>query len=114
MTDDTRWRNEEMRLADAAIGRPEELAPADALVLDANAMAGLLEEIFGWDLTAELARCTYCGTVAAGGTLLAFAGGPGTVLRCSVCHEAVIRIVRTPEAIYVDARGAAFLRLPGS
>jgi hypothetical protein len=33
------------------------------------------------------------------------------VLRCSSCEQVVLRIVRTPEAIYLDARGAVYLRL---
>jgi hypothetical protein len=86
-------------------------AMADAGVLDANAVAGMLEEIFGWDVTAEESKCANCGNVGMGGTLLAFTG-PGATLRCSVCHEVVIRIVRTPSATYIDARGAVYLRVP--
>ena len=111
MRDDQQRRDAEMRRGAAALGSDSRLATADALVLDGNAVAGLLEEVFGRDLTAEMAECAHCGHVAEGGTLLAFVG-PGTVLRCSVCHEVVVRIVRTEEATYVDARGAAFLRLP--
>jgi len=33
------------------------------------------------------------------------------VLRCSACEGVVLRIVQTPEAIYLDARGAVYLRL---
>lgn len=84
-----------------------------ALMLDGNAVAGLLEEVFGGDMTAQPSQCGHCGHVGDGGTLLAFVGGPGTVLRCSVCKEVVVRIVRTGTTTYVDARGAAFFRLPG-
>jgi len=45
------------------------------------------------------------------GTLLAFTRGPGIILRCSGCENVLIRIVQTPEAIYLDARGAVYLRL---
>ncbi len=90
----------------------ESLDLARALTLDGNAVAGLLEEVFGWDMTAEPSKCAHCGNVGDGGTLLAFVGGPGTVLRCSVCKEVVVRIVRTETATYIDARGAAFIRLP--
>jgi hypothetical protein len=34
------------------------------------------------------------------------------VLRCAACHTAIARIVETPAAIYLEARGAAYLRLP--
>jgi len=83
-----------------------------ALTLDGNAVAGLLEEVFGWEMTAAPSQCASCGHVGECGTLLAFVGGPGTVLRCSVCKEVVVRIVRTERGTYLDARGAAFFRLP--
>ncbi len=81
------------------------------LMLDANATAGLLHEIFGLEMTAEPTECANCGNEAEIGTLLAFTHGPGIVLRCSACEQVVLRIVRTPEATYLDARGAVYLRL---
>ena len=71
-------------------------------------------DVFGWEITAQLTQCANCGHVAECGALLAFVGGPGTVLRCSVCKEVVVRIVRTDRRTYVDARGASFFRLPVS
>jgi len=81
------------------------------LMLDANATAGLLFEIFGVEMTAEPTECANCGNEAEIGTLLAFTQGPGIVLRCSACDNVVLRIVQTPDAIYLDARGAVYLRL---
>jgi uncharacterized protein DUF6510 len=81
------------------------------LMLDANATAGLLYEIFGTEMTAEPTECASCGNEGEIGTLLAFTQGPGIVLRCSACENVMIRIVRTPDAIYLDARGAVYLRL---
>jgi hypothetical protein len=46
------------------------------------------------------------------GTLKAWMEGPGIVLRCSVCHEVVLRVVEMLHVRYIDARGAAYLRLP--
>ena len=38
--------------------------------------------------------------------------GQGIVLRCSgLYHEVVLRVVEVPDARYIDARGAAYLRL---
>jgi hypothetical protein len=82
-----------------------------ALVLDANAAAGVLQEVFGVDMTAAPSECAACGNEAAVGTLLAFVQGPGIVLRCSACENVVIRIVQTPQATFLDARGAVYLRL---
>jgi hypothetical protein len=82
-----------------------------ALMLDANATAGLLHEIFGVEMTASHTECANCGNEAEVGTLLAFTQGPGIVLRCSACEQVMIRIVQTPEAIHLDARGAVYLRV---
>jgi len=81
------------------------------LMLDANATAGLLNEIFGAEMTAESTECAGCGNEGEIGTLLAFTHGPGIVLRCSACEGVMIRIVRTPEATYLDARGAVYLKI---
>ena len=81
------------------------------LMLDANATAGVLYEIFGAEMTASPTECAHCGREGELGTLLAFTHGPGIVLRCSGCENVVIRIVQAPEAIYFDARGAVYLRI---
>jgi hypothetical protein len=81
------------------------------LMLDANATAGLLYEIFGVEMTAAPTECAHCGNEDEMGELLAFTHGPGVVLRCSTCENVVLRIVQTTEAILLDARGAAYLRL---
>ena len=81
------------------------------LMLDANATAGILYEIFGVEMTASPTECANCGNEGEVGELLAFTQGPGIVLRCSTCENVVLRIVQTTEAIYLDARGAVYLRL---
>lgn len=82
-----------------------------SLVLDGNAAAALLQEIFGLDMTDSPAECHSCGNVAEIGTLLVYGQEMGAVLRCSVCENVVMRIVETPRAIYFDARGTVYLRL---
>ena len=81
----------------------------DPLTLDANAVAGLLQEIFGAEMTAVASHCAHCGNEAELGTLRAYIG-LGVVLRCSVCHEVVIRIATLADGRHlVDIRGAAYL-----
>ena len=84
--------------------------PAVDRELDGNAMAGMLETMFGTDMTAIPGRCAHCGTVNMVGAMRAYVGGPGAVLRCPACDEVVLRVVATTEATYVDVRGAAYLR----
>jgi len=80
-------------------------------VLDGNAVGGLLASSFGADMTAIPGRCAHCNTVSMIGQLRAYTRAPGTVLRCPVCAEVVVRIVETPTSVLVDASGAAWLRM---
>ena len=85
---------------------------ADPLTLDANAAAGMLMEIFGTEMTIAASQCTYCGNRAQLGTLRAYMHAPGLVLRCSVCTQVVMRVMRREDGSYlVDARGAAYIRM---
>jgi hypothetical protein len=79
-------------------------------VLDGNALAGTLAAAFGSDVSAVPGRCAQCGVVSVVGQLRAYVRAPGAVLRCPACDGIVLRVVETDEAIYVDARGAAYLR----
>jgi len=82
-----------------------------ALMMDGNAVAGELQQIFGRDMTMAVARCEGCAADMEIGALMAFTRGPGAVLRCRACHAAIVRIVETPEALYFDVRGALYIRL---
>ena len=85
--------------------------PGEALMLDANAAAGVLFDIFNTEMTSSPTECAYCGREGEVGMLLAFMHGPGVVLRCPTCQNVVLRMVRTPDATYLDARGAVYLCL---
>ncbi len=84
------------------------------LMLDGNALAGMLYDIFGTEMTTTPTQCAHCGDIAAVGALLAFTQAPGMVLRCPSCESIVLRMVQTPTAMYLDARGAAYLKLARS
>lgn len=92
-----------------------EAQPVDsnlALMVDGNALAGMMNEIFGVEMTTAPLECASCGREGEMGSLWAFLESPGYVLRCPVCHNIVLRMVVTPGAVYVDARGAAYLCIP--
>jgi len=82
-----------------------------ALMVDGNAVAGQLQRIFGRDVTMAVARCAGCTRDAEVGALLAFVRGPGVVLRCPSCQAVIARIVETNADLYLDVRGAAFVRM---
>lgn len=81
------------------------------LMLDGNAMGGMLLEMFGVEMTAAQTECAHCGAESEMGALMAFTRAPGIVLRCPVCEQVMVRVVRTPDALYLDARGAVYLRI---
>ena len=81
------------------------------LMVDGNAIAGELEQIFGHDMTMAVARCAGCAADSMMATLMAFVRGPGVVLRGPSCESVIARIVQTPTATYLDARGMVYLRM---
>jgi hypothetical protein len=80
------------------------------LVLDANAAAGLLQEIFVRDTMIAQIQCAGCDSTAAVGSLRLYAAPMGAVLRCTHCDRVVIRAVRTPHGRWLDMAGARWLR----
>ena len=83
----------------------------EPMMLDANAVAGDLAELFGFEMTATVHRCAHCGNIGQMGTLLAWTQGPGLTLRSCICREVVVRIVRTPTRTLIDVSGAAYMEI---
>jgi len=79
---------------------------------DGNALAGPLREIFAVDVTAAVSQCATCRLAGPVATLRVYRHAPGMVARCPGCDEVVLRLVRTPDAGWLDLRGAINLRIP--
>lgn len=79
---------------------------------DGNALAGPLGEVFAVDLTAATCTCAGCGRAGPVAALRVYTRAPGLVARCSGCEDVVLRLVRTPDAAYLDLRGSVSLRIP--
>src|SRR5260370_7445234 len=71
-------------------------------VLDANAAAGLLQEIFVLDATMAQIECAGCGSTATVRALRLYAAPLGAVLRCSRCDGILMRAVHTAHAHWLD------------
>jgi hypothetical protein len=83
----------------------------DKHTLDANAVAGMLHEVFGTEMTDHESECAHCGNQAQVGTFRVYdMQGPGVVLRCSTCAEITIRIVRRPDGSYLVDAGGVYLK----
>jgi hypothetical protein len=70
--------------------------------------------VFARDVTAALATCAGCGTVGPVGALLEYGQGMGVILRCPACDAAMLRLVRTPGWLRLDASGISLLVIPES
>jgi NAD-dependent SIR2 family protein deacetylase len=79
--------------------------------LDGNAAAGILQEIFPFEMTLVQATCTGCGATAAIGALAAYMHGMGTVVRCPSCDTVLIRVVHVKGRYYLDMRGVRVLQI---
>jgi hypothetical protein len=82
--------------------------------LDGNAIAGLLYEVFGAEVTADMATCATCGTAAhvAEAAVYAYPYAPGAVVRCRSCAGLLMAITQVRGVSCVDLRGVAALEPP--
>ena len=90
-------------------------SPVDSPVdfpVDGNAMAGDLGEIFAVEVTTAVATCAGCGRAGAVAELRLWRRAPGIVARCPACEEVVLRLVRAPDRVYLDLRGATRVEFP--
>jgi hypothetical protein len=83
----------------------------DELRLDGNAAAGLLREIFSYDVTRAPAVCDGCGLCSAVGELLLYGHEMGAVLRCPGCQHVLMCLTKVHGVMWLDLRGTRVLRL---
>ena len=79
--------------------------------LDGNAAAGMLQEIFPFEMTLVQATCKGCGTTNAIGALAAYMHGMGTVVRCPSCDTVLIRVAQTRGRYWLDMQGVRVLQI---
>jgi hypothetical protein len=84
------------------------------LRLDGNAVAGMLDEVFGFEMTVEWGGCAACGASNQLGALPAYAHGMGVVLCCPGCGQQLLRVARGGGRWWLDLRGLAWLQLDES
>jgi hypothetical protein len=79
--------------------------------LDGNAMAGLLQEVFGVEMTTAVGTCGTCGATGQVAETVVYLQAPGAVVRCPVCTSVLMVVVRRLEVNCVDLRGLAALEV---
>ena len=82
--------------------------------LDGNAIAGLLVDVFGAEMTTAMGVCAHCGAAAPLAEHMVYNRAPGTVLRCRGCLELLMVVVEVRSINCVDLGGLAALEPPGA
>jgi Family of unknown function (DUF6510) len=73
--------------------------------LDGNAIAGLLYDIFGAEMTTARGVCGHCGTPGILAECVVYLGGPGIVVRCRSCSGLLMVVVEVRQVRCVDLGG---------
>jgi Family of unknown function (DUF6510) len=79
--------------------------------LDGNAAAGMLQEVFPFDMTMVRTWCASCGKTEQAGEQLAYMDAPGLVLRCLHCESPLMRLVHGEGRYWLDMRGMMCLQI---
>jgi hypothetical protein len=77
--------------------------------LDGNAIAGLLYDVFGAEMTTALGVCASCGARGPVAESEVYLRAPGTVVRCRVCRDVHMVFVTVRGTTCVDLRGLSSL-----
>lgn len=81
------------------------------MVLDGNAIGGMLREIFAMEMTTAVGTCANCGASNEMGRLQVYIHAPGTVVRCPACEAVLLRIVHGRGRYWIDISGTRTLEL---
>ena len=82
----------------------------DELMLDGNAVAGMLGEVFAVEMTTATMTCGNCGMAGAVGAMHVFRGA-GIVMRCPNCDNAVAKIVSDGTRMWMNFTGMQTLEI---
>lgn len=82
--------------------------------LDGNAVAGLLVDVFGEEMTDAECTCGSCGAHFVVAEALVYLRGPGTVVRCRRCSATLMVLVAIRGVTCVDLGGVAALGARGA
>lgn len=80
-------------------------------MLDGNALAGALREIFVHEMTSARLACAGCGKAEPIGADHAYMQAPGVVLRCCHCDEVLFVMTRSEGRHLVAFQGSKWLEI---
>ena len=77
--------------------------------LDGNAVGGLLLEIFGREMTAELECCGHCRAVNPVAAVHVYLEAPGVVVRCPACSTVLMVITELESSHRITFEGLRWI-----
>lgn len=80
--------------------------------VDGNAIGGLLQEVFGVEMTPAAAECGTCGSGGPVAAMTVYRRAPGVVARCRQCASVLMVIVTVRGMNCVDLQGLDRLDVP--
>ena len=80
-------------------------------MLDGNAVAGEMSEIFAVDMTTAVVTCADCGATGMMAAAHVYESGIGMVMRCAACEGVLAHVVHRPGEVWMEMRGVKVLRL---
>ena len=82
----------------------------DARMVDGNAIAGLLQEVFAVEMTTAIGTCAECGAAEPVGAVHVFPGA-GIVMRCPHCGNALVTILKDDTRVRIGFVGIRTLQV---
>ena len=83
----------------------------DETMLDGNAAAGDLQELFAVEVTEMIGVCDTCGETGPLAEAHTYSLAPGLTLRCPGCDAVLARLVHLPDRTLFELRGLRRLEL---
>jgi hypothetical protein len=83
----------------------------DEAMLDGNAAAGDLQELFAVEVTQMVGVCADCGDSGPLAEARTFVDAPGLTLRCPACDAVLARLVHLPDRTLFELQGFRRLEL---
>ncbi len=84
---------------------------ANQLTLDGNAAAGMMQELFSFEVTTATAMCDGCGQASQVGALLVYGLQLGAVFRCPGCDHVMMVVTRPHGDWVLDLRGVRVMQI---
>lgn len=81
----------------------------DAIHLDGNSMGGLLQELFGQDMTTQLGCCGTCGAIRVLAEVHVYRDAPGDVMRCPSCGSVLLVVVSGDSGLRVTVESLRWI-----